>query len=230
MPSPMSADDLHDRLAALIPGRPVLAPGLAGAVRAGALAIERPAGTVLFEEGSACGGLLLLEAGLVRVSRTSQEGRELQLYRVEPGETCVLTVGCLLGGSAYPARGVAETDVRGIFLPAGLFEPLAAESAPFRAFVFRAFGDRLAALVDLAAAVSFEALDRRLARALLERVRTSGRIVVEVTHAELAAELASAREHVSRLLGGFADAGVLELGRGRVTVRDKTRLEAMAAR
>lgn len=219
---------LVERLARLLPPAFAPDPALAAALERDAVPLERPAGAVLFDVGSPCSGLLLVDSGLVRVSRVAEDGRELQLYRVEPGETCVLTVSCLLGGTEYPARGVAERDVRGVYLPAPLFERLSAASAPFREFVYRAFSDRLAALVDLAASVTFEHLDRRLARALLERVRTSGRIVLEVTHAELATELASARERVSRLLGGFADAGLVELGRGSVTVRDKPRLAALA--
>jgi len=207
---------------------PDFEPALAAAIDREALALDRPAGSVLFDVGSPCAGLLVLESGLVRVSRLAEDGRELQLYRVEPGETCVLTVSCLLGRADYPARGVTEVAVRGVFLPAPLFERLSSASEPFRRFVYRAFSDRLSSLVDLAASVTFEHLDRRLARALLERVRTSGRIVLEVTHAELAQELAAARERVSRLLGGFADLGLVELGRGRVTVRDKARLEALA--
>lgn len=223
-----TGSSVTDRIAKLLPAAFRPGAALAATLEREAASLERPAGTVLFDVGSPCSGLLLIESGLVRVSRLGEDGRELQLYRVEPGETCVLTVSCLLGRADYPARGIAETAVRGVYLPAPLFERLSAESAPFRDFVYRAFSERLTSLVDLAASVTFEHLDQRLARALLERVRTSGRIVLGVTHAELASELASARERVSRLLGGFADAGIVELGRGTVTVRDKTRLAALA--
>ncbi len=219
---------LAERLTRLVPGMGPLEPALARALEREAVALERPAGTVLFDLGSPCSGLLVLEHGLIRVSRLADDGRELQLYRIEPGETCVLTVSCLLGRADYPARGVADRAVSGVYIPAPLFERLSAASAPFRDFVFRAFSERVTSLVELAAAVTFGHLDRRLAHALLERVRTSGRIVLEVTHAELAAELASARESVSRMLGGFADAGVLEQGRGTIKVLDKSRLEALA--
>ena len=215
------------RLARLL-GVPELDAALAAGIEREAIALERPAGSVLFDVGAPCSGLLVLESGLVRVSRLAEDGRELQLYRVEPGETCVLTVSCLLGQADYPARGVAEGTVRGVYVPAPLFERLTGASEAFRRFVYRAFSERITSLVDLAASVTFEHLDRRLARALLDRVRTSGRIVLEVTHAELAAELAATRERVSRILGGFADSGCVEQGRGTVTVRDKARLQALA--
>ncbi len=217
------------RLARLVPGVEKFDPALAAAIDRDAIVLERQSGSVLFDAGSPCTGFLVLEDGLVRVSRLAEDGRELQLYRVEPGETCVLTVSCLLGRSDYPARGIADGVVRGVYLPAALFEQLTAASAPFRDFVYRAFSGRVSSLVELAASVTFGHLDRRLARALLERVRTSGRIVLEVTHGDLATELASARESVSRLLGGFADAGVLEQRRGTIKVLDKARLEALAA-
>jgi CRP/FNR family transcriptional regulator len=227
MPPPAAAS-LSARLARALPAGPALEPTLIAAVEREAIALERSPGTVLFDVGSPCSGLLVLEAGVVSVSRAADEGRPLQLYRIEPGETCVLSVSCLLGGEEYPARGVVERTVRGILLPPALFERLTAGSERFRRFVFRAFTERLFALVDLAAAVAFEQLDRRLARALLERMRTSERFVLTVTHAELAAELASSRERVSRLLAGFAGAGLVEQGRGTITVRDRDGLARWA--
>jgi CRP/FNR family transcriptional regulator len=224
----MSDTRLLERLANLVPGLAPWDPELALAVRSGARMLERPAGSVLFDAGAPCAGLLVLEDGVVRVSRLAEDGRELHLYRVRRAETCVLTVGCLLGREDYPARGVAETAVRGVYLSASTFARLAAGSEAFRTFVYRAFSERLTALVDLAASVTFEHLDRRVARALLERVRTSGRISLEVTHAELAGELASARERVSRVVGALAEAGLVEQGRGTLTVRDKARLAALA--
>ena len=118
--------------------------------------------------------MLVLETGAVRVARATPAGRELLLYRVRPGETCVLTLSCLLGQSSYPARGSAETEVAGVFLPAALFDRLVAASPAFRAFVFAAFSTRLRGVLELASAVTFERLDRRLAAALLERVERTG--------------------------------------------------------
>lgn len=216
------------RLGRLVPG--CVAPGsaLAVALDRDAVWVTRPAGSVLFDEGSPCAGLLVLMDGAVKVSRVGPEGRELLLYRVTPGETCVLTVSCLLGHTHYPGRGVAEGAVNGVLIPAALFDRLVAESAAFRGFVFHAFSDRVGSLVDLAAAVAFENLDRRLARALLARVTLSGRIALELTHQELADELGTVRERVSRLLEGFAERGIVELGRGRLIVRDRSKLEAQA--
>ncbi len=96
-----------------------------------------PAGTVLFDLDSPCSLFLLLAAGTVRVVKPALSGREIVLYRLEPGDSCILTVSCLLGESSYPARGVAETEVAAYILTRPLFHRLLAESEPFRAFVFQ---------------------------------------------------------------------------------------------
>jgi CRP/FNR family transcriptional regulator len=213
----------------LVPGLR-LDEGSAAAVRRDAVPVARPDSAVLFDPGAPCHGLLVLESGAVRVSRSAEDGRELLLYRVLPGETCVLTVACLMGHAAYPARGVTEGALRGVLLPAPLFERLLAEAAEFRTFVFGSFTGRVADLLDLAAAVAFERLDRRLAALLAKRVERTGRIEVVATHADLAAEIGSVRERVSRLLEGFESRGWVELGRGRVVVRDPAALRRAAGR
>lgn len=227
MPPADEHDDtsVEQALAALLGEIP---PPLSRRITSDTRALRCSAGTVLFEEGSACGGMLVLESGCVRVSRLAADGRELLLYRVRPGESCVLTTSCLLERSAYPARGLAETDVRGVLVPADLFDRLLQEAPAFRRFVFGSFVQRIAGLLDLAAAVSFERLDQRLASALLAQVESSGRIEWRVTHQELAQEVGSVRERVSRLLEGFESRGLVELGRGRLRVLDKPGLGRVA--
>jgi CRP/FNR family transcriptional regulator len=214
----------------LVPGMsPLIAP-LAAALAADARVVERPAGTVMFDVGSPCSGLLLLERGVVRVSRLGPEGRELLLYRVRPGETCVLTLSCLLGRAEYPARGVAESALHGVLLSRDMFERLTGTSEPFRRFVFDSFTERLTGLLDLTAAVAFDRLDQRLAGALLAHVEATRAIELAATHQQLAQELGTVRERVSRLLESFEARGAVELGRGRIVVRDKTLLGRIAAR
>lgn len=218
-----------DLLRRLIPGLRLDEPRLAAEVERTGMPVTRAGGSVLFDEGAACPGLLLLEDGSVRVSRASPDGRELLLYRVLPGETCVLTVSCLLGRGHYPARGVAEAEVRGLLLPTPLFERLLDTEPAFRDFVFRTFSERIGGLLELATAVAFDRLDRRLATALLARVERTGSIDLAVTHQALADELGTVRERVSRLLEGFEAAGAVELGRGHVVVRDKDALGRRAS-
>jgi CRP/FNR family transcriptional regulator len=218
------------RLCRLVPGMTAVGPGLAAELDANAAPVRRTDGAVLFDEGEPCPGLLVLERGAVRVSRVAPGGRELLLYRVQPGETCVLTLSCLLSRDAYGGRGVAEGEVDGLLVPIEVFHRLTATSEAFRRFVFASFAERIRGLLDLAGAVTFERLDRRLAAVLLERVEREGRIELAVTHAELAAELGTVRERVSRLLEGFESAGAVELGRGRIRVRAKDALRELAGR
>jgi len=181
-----------------------------------------PAGTEMFGEGSPCRQFPLVLEGSIRVSKAS-DGRELQLYRVTPGESCVLTGGCLVGGRDYPASGLVERDARLVVLPKPVFDELLATHAPFRQYVFSLFAERLTDLMALVEAVAFHKLDRRVAAALLGRGR-----VVSLTHQQLADELGSVREIVTRVLRGFADRGWVQSSRGAIEVLDAAALRRLA--
>ena len=181
-----------------------------------------PAGTPMFGEGSPCRQFPLVLEGSIRVAKGS-DGRELQLYRVMPGESCVLTGGCLVGGRDYPATGVVEQDARLVVLPKPVFDELLATHAPFRQYVFSLFAERLTELMALVEAVAFHKLDRRVAGALLGHGR-----VVELTHQQLADEVGSVREIVTRILRSFADQGLVRLSRGSVEVLDAGGLRRVA--
>lgn len=185
--------------------------------------VDLPAGTQLFAEGSVCRQFPLVLSGSIRVAKVG-EGRELQLYRVGPGESCVLTSSCLVGSRIYPATGVVESDVRLVVLPRTVFEQLMAQHPPFRQYVFGLFAERLTELMGLVEAIAFHRLDRRLAAALLGHGR-----VIEATHQQLADELGSVREIVTRVLRSFAEQGLVSLGRGSIEVLDATGLRRIAA-
>ena len=161
----------------------------------------------------------------MKVSVHTETGREIVLYRVQDGETCVLTTSGLLSGEHYDAEGVAETDTDAVILPKAVFEELIATSPGFRRFVFSSYGERIQSLIGLVQEVAVRHVDRRLARHLL-RMAHNG--VVEGTHQMFAHELNSAREVVTRLLNDFADRGWVEIGRGRVLVKDEAALEHFA--
>src|SRR5512139_887606 len=184
--------------------------------------VNLPAGTPLFGEGSVCRQFPLVLAGSIRVAKVG-EGRELQLYRVTPGESCVLTSSCLVGGRDYPATGVVESDVQLVVLPKTTFDELMATHAPFRQYVFGLFAERFTELLGLVEAVAFHKLDRRVASALLGHGR-----VVEMTHQQLADAVGSVREIVTRVLRNFADQGLVKSGRGSIEVLDAARLRRIA--
>ncbi len=184
-----------------------------------------PAGTSMFDEHSPCGGFPLVLSGSIRVLQRYPNGRELQLYRVKPGESCLLSGSCLLGETNYAASGVAETDVELLILPPALFQALIAEDESFRRHVFEVFGERLAALMQVVEAIAYQKLDQRLAALLLARTAGSE---IHATHQALADDLGSVREIVSRLLRSFEDRGWVDLGRERVRIIDRASLESLA--
>ena len=212
-----------------VPGLDLMSGFLKDEIANNALVVDRGKGTVLFDPGSNCGGMLLLDRGLVRVSRPGPKGRELTLYRVSPTQICVITVSCVLAGAPYPARGVVELDIHGVLLPISLFRRLSDETPVFRSYIFDSFSARLAELIDLASAVTFEHLDSRLAAFLLRKCETHRSKELQVTHQDLASELGTVRERVSRLLESFEAEGIIELNRGRIRVVDCDRLSLLAS-
>ena len=191
-----------------------------------AQSVTAPAGTRLFDEGSPCQAYLFLLSGQVRVQKIGESGREIVLYRVAAGETCVITTACLLGGSNYDVEGIAETAINARIVPAALFRELLAQSASFRDCVFKTFGARISTLLTVIEGVAFGRVDRRLAACLLERAGPQGEVAA--THQELANDLGSVREVVSRQLKEFERRGWVKLGRGHLVLASRDALDAFA--
>jgi len=192
---------------------------------AAARPVTIPAGTVVFQDGSVCANYVLVIEGSIRVQKVAENGREIVLYRVEGGQSCVLTTNCLIGGDDYAAEGVAESVVKALVLPAASFRALLARSDVFRAFVFSAYAARISGLLLLIEEVAFGRVDMRLAGWLAER----GGGELKATHQDIAVELGTAREVVSRQLKEFERRGWVALGRGRLDILDTTALAALAA-
>ena len=185
--------------------------------------LKLPVGAEIFSERQACQGFPLLLSGSIKVVKKTSSGREMLLYRVEPGGSCIITSSCLLGHSDYSARGIAETPLLMCVLPPPLFEKLVAENAAFRRFVFHLFAERIGELMQLVEAVAFHRLDQRLAKLLLSKSTP-----IRSTHQALADELGSVREMVSRLLKGFAAQGLVALGREQIELLDRATLQQLA--
>ena len=181
------------------------------------------AGTIMFDAHTPCSGFPLVLSGSVKVLQRYPNGREMPLYRVYPGESCLLSGSCLLGHSDYTATGIAETDVELLILPPEDFHALIASDEPFRRHVFSLFGERLAILLSLVEAIAYQKLDQRLAALLLAKGDP-----IKATHQALADELGSVREIVSRLLRVFEDRGWVDLARERIHITDRSALAALA--
>ncbi len=194
--------------------------------RAQGQSVRFKAGDRLFAPGDWPGSWVAIERGRVRVSLLAPSGREVTLYRIGAGESCLLTTSSLIGDEPLPAEGFAETDVEARIVPKATFERLVAEDPDFRRDVLRNYANRVADLVVTMQDVLFRAIPERLARALLARERDG---VVDATHQEIASELGSAREVVTRMAKRFEREGLIAIERGRIVIRDREALRRMAA-
>jgi CRP/FNR family transcriptional regulator len=177
-----------------------------------AVLVNLPARQQVFYPGKVCDNYLLMLSGSIKAQIMSADGREILLYHVHAGDSCVLTTSCLLGDNNYPAEGFTETEVSAFAIPAHVFHRCLEQSTFFREFVFRNFSKRLADVIKRMESISFGTVDQKLAKALL----ASGEKNLHKTHNELALELGSAREVVSRHLKRFESYGWLTLSRGSI--------------
>ena len=185
-------------------------------------------GALFFDVDQACTSFVMVTRGVVRVFKPGEE-RDIFLYTVERGQSCILTVSCLLGDARYPARGVVEEELTGYAIPHSLFLEMVERCTAFRHFVFHLFGERLTTLMALVEEIAFLRLDQRLARLLLHRTASQGQPLLHTTHQQLAEELGSVREVVSRILKQMEIQGLVRLKRGQVMVLDRAGLERFAA-
>lgn len=206
----------------LYPVLSALPPELAARIVAEAQTMTVPSGTVVFDERQSCQGFPFVIRGDIRVVKPSANGRELPLYRVLPGESCIITSSCLLGHTDYNARGITHGETTLALMPRHLFDELLAEPA-FRDFVFHLFSERMAELMQVIEEVAFRKLDQRLAGLLLGKGK-----LVHATHQQLADELGSVREMISRLLKSFAEQGLVKVSREQVEILDPAGLRRTA--
>ena len=199
----------------------------AGGVLDQAREVSLPAQTAVFHQGDRCSHYMLVLDGDVKVLTRALNGREIVLYRLGAGDSCVLTTSCLFGNARYPAEGITETAVTALTIPAAAFQRALQDSAAFREFVFQSFSAHLASVISLVEEVAFGRLDSRLARLLLDRC-TPG-LEVSATHQMLATELGSTREVISRLLKELEMQGNVVLRRGCIHILDRAALERLVA-
>jgi CRP/FNR family transcriptional regulator len=207
---------------------PELAPlpaDLAAELSSRSRTVQLPAGTRVFEAGQHAQNMLLLLKGTVRVQQVSDTGREVFLYRVHAGESCILTTACMLADEDYAAEGIAETDIEAVAIPRSVFDDLAGRSPVFRTFVFRAYSRRIADLFALIDDIVFQRIDVRLAERLLALEQDG---TVHATHQALAVELGTAREVISRTLAEFQRRGWVETARGEIRIGNRAGLEHLA--
>lgn len=215
----------------ILPCLPALARadrGLIDEIHREASLVRFPEGHAVFTEGDEPGGIALVLEGTVRVFKAGHSGREVTLYRFGRGEGCILTVTAVLTRQPFSARAVVEQAVEAAVIPAEVFRRWVRTHEVWQRFVFDLLARRLTAVLSLVDEVLFQRLDARVAALLADRSRTANPI--HVTHQEIADELGSSREVISRVLEGFAEGGLVRVARGLVEVVDRQGIGARSVR
>lgn len=187
-----------------------------------------PAGKDVFVEGDEVNAIALLVSGAVRVYKIGETGREITLYRFGLGESCILTANAILSRQTFSAIATVEQEAEAVMIPADSFREWIRRYDVWRDFVFALLSQRLSDLMEIVDEVTFRRMDIRVATLLLERSRT--RNPISGTHQEIAAELGSSREVISRILENLASQGSIRVLRGSIEVLDSDLLEKQAAR
>ena len=178
--------------------------------------INVPAGVSVCQSGDVCDSLVLVLSGQVKVFRPAETGRSLTLYYVGRHESCILTASCILNNTPFPAFAETITEVSALTIPPAQVKKWLETEPLWRDYVFLLLSQRMGDLIELVNALAFQGLDGRLAKWLLQQSVESS--IIQVTHQNIAEELASSREVVSRLLKDFEGQGLVELGRGTIKI------------
>lgn len=216
----------YDRIAQAIPFLKKTDSQIAREFRQAAYYARIPAGKDIFVEGDSVRSIALLLSGNVRVYKIGENGREITLYRFGLGESCILTANAIMNHQTFPAVALVESEAEAIMVPAETFRDWMRRYEEWRTFLFDLLSQRLAAVMSIVDEVVFHRMDARVAALLLRR--TDQGSIIQITHQEIAAELGSSREVISRILEGFESAGLISSSRGQVEILDAAELEARA--
>ena len=206
------------------------APSFQQELLASASIVRLAAGSDYFHEGDICDQFALVGSGSLRVYKVGESGREITLYHVQAGESCLLNMTCLATGTPCPATARVETDVEAIVFKGEEFRRWMSTNELLRTYAFEMVATRFAGAMELIEEIAFQRMDRRLADYLATQFADSRRGTrwIETTHAQIAAELGSAREVVSRLLKDFEHRGAIQLSRGRIQLENDRVLRSIA--
>ncbi|MDL2209502.1 Crp/Fnr family transcriptional regulator [Desulfovibrio sp. OttesenSCG-928-O18] len=182
-------------------------------------------GSQLADSGTACRFMTFVQAGCIKIFKLSPEGREITLFRVTPGDCCIMSAACILSGKPFSAMAVAEEAVTAVMVPGAAFSAFFSRSAELRQYIMGMFADRFDAMAMLVEEVTFNRMDKRLAKYLVQKYQ-QGKI--ETTHEAIAFELGTAREVVSRLLNDFQKRGYVRLSRGSLAIESLETLVALS--
>lgn len=187
-----------------------------------------PAGHEIFTEADRVEAIALLLSGRVRVYKIGESGREITLYRFGTGESCVLSANAIISQQAFNAIALVEEDAEAVMIASATLRDWLRQYDFWREYVFSLLSQRLSTMLEIVDDVAFRRMDMRLA-ALLSK-RGTNQTLLNITHQEIAAELGSSREVISRILESFAKQHWIRLGRSSIEILEKEALEEFALR
>lgn len=177
-----------------------------------------PARHDVFLEGDRVEAIALIISGVVRVYKVGETGREITLYRFGNGSSCILSANAILSQKTFPAIATVEQDAEAVMIPSDTFRDWVRRYDLWREFVFDLLSQRLSKVMEVIDEVAFHRMDRRVASLILKQANVQNPL--KITHQEIAAELGSSREVISRLLEDFVSDGSIRSGRGLIEVLD----------
>lgn len=179
---------------------------------------EYEPGSVILNENASIRSIPIVVKGILRVIRTEEDGREILLYYIKAGESCIMS---FLGGmhnETSKVRAEVEEKAKILFLPISKVSLFIKEHPEWLDYIFRLYHTRFEELLDIVNAISFKKVDERLLSLLQKKQELSGNHVIPITHEQLANELGTARVVISRLLKQLEESGRVQLGRNRITL------------
>jgi CRP/FNR family transcriptional regulator len=183
--------------------------------------MDMPAGTYVFRENEGCGRIGFIVSGSIRVFKEHDSGKSITLYRIGPGDTCILSMSCALSNPIHQASAIVEEDATVLTISTEDFRGLMDSSNEARDYVFSMFATRLTDVMILLEEIVFRRMDERLAGILIDHAARHHTLTINATHEKLAEEAGTAREVVTRILRDFAARGWVELQRGSITITDR---------
>lgn len=223
----MNQTQLEALFAQSLPFWPNLSPEEQALFRDTAVPATVPKGTITHRADQDCRGIMLVLSGQLRAYIVSEEGREVTLYRVQAGETCVLSSSCLMDAIVFDVLIEAMEDTQVLTLPAAALASLVQKRPEVELFLYKTASERFSDIMWTIQQILFMGMDRRTAIFLWDEYTRQGE-VIPLTHDEVARYIGSAREVVTKVLKYFAQEGIVALRRGKITILDKNKLRQLA--
>jgi CRP/FNR family transcriptional regulator len=187
--------------------------------------VQLPANQSICQQGMLCSHLALVIEGTARVFKIGENGREITLYRIGPGESCILTASCIMSKKPFPAFAVSELPIQALIISTSDVIHWSNQEQAWRDYLFQLISDRLSDVISVVEEVAFRRVDRRLAGYLLQHTDETSNLM-QATHQSIASDLGTSREVVSRILKDFEQQGLISITRGAITLEDRQRLSS----